>query len=100
MTVIVKRLIYPTGASSGSATAKFVFAFSESSWVLSGGYYVITISALVHGVGTNPSVKVYINEGGNFSEVETGVRVSEEGNVTIAVSATPDNRFDGKLTIL
>lgn len=100
MAVIVKRLIYPVSVGGSGSTAKFTRTFETTDWVLSGSDYVITISATTHGIGVNPNVTVYFDNGGSFEEVEIEVLVDEAGNVQIVVSAVPDNRFKGKVTII
>jgi hypothetical protein len=100
MSVKVKRLIYPASVGSGSSTAKYIRTFVVGDWTLSGSDYFITISENTHGIGTDPTVVAYFDNGTTFEEVEVDVSINDAGDVTIKVTSTPDNRFDGKITII
>lgn len=66
----------------------------------SGGFYSITILAATHGKGTNPIIQVYELNGADYELVELSVSInSGTGDIRIAVSEVPDNRFEGKIII-
>lgn len=103
MAVIVKRVGYvPAAVSSGgtSTAARYLVPFTSGTWVLSGTDYVITVNAGTHNKGTSPTVSAYLDTGSTYEEVVVATTIDTSGNVTIYVTATPDNRFSGKLLIL
>lgn len=89
------------GGTGGSTTAaRYIKSFnSTSDWTLLGDDYTITVAESTHGKGTSPEVHTYLDNG-TLEEVEVAVIINGSGDVTIAVTASPDNRFQGKLIIL
>ena len=72
---------------------------AAGSWNSAVAFYEIIKLASSHNQGSNVIVSVYELVSGEFEQVETSITVSSSGNVTIAVSALPDLRFDGKIII-
>jgi hypothetical protein len=84
-----------------AAASKYVSPFNNTTdWTLVSGFYEITITAATHGLGTSPAVSVFELDSGNYIAVGCVISVSAAGNVTIQVTGTPDNRFEGKLVIV
>lgn len=61
----------------------------------SGGFYTISVLKSTHNKGSTVDVHVYEND----IEVESGITVDSNGDVTISVSETPDGRFVGRYHI-
>ena len=72
--------------------------FVIADWVLDVDTYSLTISKATHGKD-DPMVAVYEVSGSDYIRVETGVRIDSSENVILKINATPDLRFDGKLSI-
>ena len=78
---------------------KKVIAFTSADWTLVGDEYTLTVTAVTHTKGTNPEVVVLEDTGTEFAEVILYKAINIDGDLLLAVSATPDNRFAGKLII-
>lgn len=79
---------------------RYAAPISIASWNLNGSEYELSITAGTHGKGINPSISVYEQVGLNFELVNVSITVDSLGNITLRVSATPDNRFDGAVLII
>ena len=89
------------GGSGGGSGTPFSQTFTAGSWVLSSGYYTITITEATHEKGTAPGVQVYEVDSTNFDLVAVDrIRINSLGDVEIRVPATPDLRFSGRVVIL
>lgn len=65
-----------------------------------GGYYEYTITALVHGLGTKPSIDVFETAAGpKYTQVGVEWSLNSSGDVLITVPQTPDCRFAGRVII-
>jgi hypothetical protein len=82
-----------------NAVAKKIITFTTSDWTLSGDEYLLTVTAVTHEKGTNPEIVVLEDTGAEFAEVILYKAINASGDLLLAVSATPDNRFAGKLII-
>jgi hypothetical protein len=91
-----------SGSGGGSGPAERTStSFTNVTWTgPSGGEYTITITAGTHGKGINPNVMVYETNGANFDQTFPSVQINASGDVSIKVSETPDNRFNGKILII
>jgi hypothetical protein len=78
---------------------KEIISFIVADWVLSVDEYTFSVSAATHGKGTNPEITVLENTGSEFAEVILYKAINASGDILLAVSAVPDNRFAGKLII-
>lgn len=85
--------------ATGAAITKKIIEFTTTNWTLSGTEYLLTVSAATHTKGANPEVVVLENTGTEFAEVILYKSINASGDLLLAVSATPDNRFAGKLII-
>lgn len=102
MANVVKRIGYvpvSSGGAGGTAT-KFSRPFTFPTWTLVGSEYSITTLASSHLKGVNPSVIVYLDNGLSFEVVQTSISINALGDVTVSITATPDIRFSGKITII
>ena len=88
------------GGSAGPAQRDDVTFDATTSWVLNGSNYELSIPALSHGRGDNPTVTVLEEVSGNFEVVQAVIIVSPTGDVTVQVSSTPDTRFAGKVILI
>jgi len=84
---------------TGTGNTKYSLDFLSSDFVLGAGQYELTVLASVHNKGTTPIVQVVEDNLGEFSLVSTLHDIAANGDVTIIVSETPDNRFNGKIII-
>lgn len=101
MAVVVKRLFYRGTGGSSTVAPRYTSTFNNSgSWASSGDSYTISILQSVHGRGANPTVTVYENVASVYEEVSVSVSIESNGDVTISVTSTPDNRFTGKIVII
>jgi hypothetical protein len=82
-----------------TSITKKIITFTSANWVLSGDEYTFTVTAAVHEKGVNPEVIVLENTGTEFAEVILYKSINTSGDLLLAVSASPDNRFAGKLII-
>jgi hypothetical protein len=64
-----------------------------------GGYYTRTITAVTHGMGTSPTVKVRSGSGPYVDVMTDSLSVAANGDITIQVTQTPDLRFAGQVLI-
>lgn len=85
--------------SINTAIAKKIISFTTADWTLSGDEYLLTVTAVIHEKGINPEVIVLENTGAEFAEVILYKAINASGDLLLAVSSTPDNRFAGKLII-
>lgn len=88
------------GSPSGPAERYFATFNNTTDWTLSSPNYVRTITAATHGKGVNPSVSVFELNGSDYELVNVGITISNIGDVTISVSETPNNRFNGLILII
>lgn len=73
--------------------------FTTLSWVgPTSDTYSYTVLKSTH-LKDNPTVQVYELSGINYNQVEVGIQIDASDNVIITVAATPDMRFNGKITI-
>lgn len=99
--VIVKRLFYRGTGGSGTIAPRYSHSFNNSgSWTLSGDSYFITVPRISHDKGVTPTATVYEEVSLQFEQVNTSISVSDVGDITISVSSTPDNRFNGRIIII
>lgn len=84
---------------TGTGATKFSQDFLIADWILNGTQYEITVLATTHNKGVNPIVQVVENNTGIYSLILTSYDISVSGDITLIVSQTPDNRFDGKIII-
>lgn len=82
--------------------ARFTASFTTGTWSgPSGGYYTITYAASTHGKGTTPIVQIEETSGtDNDIVLVDRIRINSSGDVEIRAAQTPDNRFNGRITIL
>jgi hypothetical protein len=85
--------------SINTAITKSIISFVIADWVLSVDEYTLSVPATTHTKGINPEVIVLENTGSEFAEVILYKAVNASGDILLAVSAVPDNRFTGKLII-
>lgn len=78
---------------------KEIVSFIITDWTLSVDEYTFSVPAATHGKGTNPEITVLENTGSEFAEVILYKAINASGDIFLAVSAVPDNRFAGKLII-
>lgn len=78
--------------------ANYSQSFIIADWVLSVDTYSLTVLKATHGKNS-PMVVVYEISGTDFIKVETGVKIDASENIILTVNATPDLRFNGKLSI-
>lgn len=78
---------------------KKIISFTSTDWTISGDEYLLTVTAAIHEKGVNPEVVVLEDTGTEFAEVILYKAINASGDLLLAVSATPDNRFAGKLII-
>lgn len=83
---------------SASSLNNYSQTFSIANWVLDVNTYKLTVLKTTHGKNS-PIVSVYEVSGTDFIEVETGVKIDASENITLTVNATPDLRFNGKISI-
>lgn len=88
------------GTSPTGPAERYAAPFSIAAWNLNGTEYELSITAGTHGKGINPSISVYEQVGLNFELVNVSITVDALGNITLRVSATPDNRFEGAVLII
>jgi len=89
------------GGGSPGPAQRYVLPFNNSTdWTLNAPDYTITISAASHGSGVNPNISVFELVGSIYELVQTSVDVNASGDVTIKVSQSPDNRFNGLVLII
>jgi len=63
-----------------------------------GGYYTITVSAVTHGMGTNPVIVIKELTGSDFITVDVDrILVLANGDTSIRVPETPNCRFAGRI---
>lgn len=87
------------GDISGS-TGKYEMSFNNTSdWTLNSDYYEIEILESTHGKGASPNCKVYENITSIFYLSYPSISMNSSGDLYIKVTASPDNRFAGKLTV-
>ena len=85
------------GPSPSGPAERHVGTFNNTTdWTLNTGLYELTVTAATHGKGVTPNVLVYETVGLTFELVNTVVILNASGDVTIQVTSTPDNRFNGK----
>jgi len=82
-----------------TAITKSIISFASADWTLSVDEYTLSVPAATHTKGTNPEVIVLENTGSEFAEVILYKAINASGDILLAVSAVPDNRFAGKLII-
>lgn len=83
------------------SSAKYFQTFVVADWVSAAPDYTLTIPESTHAKGIYPSVQVYETLGLVNSLVSVVVEVDNaSGDVTLKVSLSPDNRFDGVVIIL
>ena len=94
--------IVGSGSGGGSGPAeRSSTGFTGVTWTgPSAGEYTLTITAATHGKGINPNVMVYETSGADFIQVFPSVMINASGDVSLKVSETPDNRFNGKILII
>jgi hypothetical protein len=102
MSVTVKRLNYPPTptAGTGGTASKYTKSFLASDWTLVGSDYEITVLATDHQKGTTPKATIYLDNTTYIEQVEVSITINLSGDLTISVSSSPDNRFNGKLIII
>lgn len=83
----------------GGPSSPHVFEFVVGDWVLNVDVYEISILADDHIKGINPSAQVFENILSDFEEVEIGIELNIDGDITLTVPQNPDLRFDGKIII-
>lgn len=89
------------GSSPTGPAERYLASFNNTSdWTLSSGYYELTVLAGTHGKGTNPNVRVAETISGVDEIVNTVIKINTSGDVVIQVTASPDNRFNGKILII
>jgi len=110
MGVVFNPLIFEgldfTGAGSGPASGpaeRFTDTFNNTTdWGSpSSGLYSLSVTALVHGKGTNPNVQVYELVSGSYEQVQpNSIVINMSGDITISALETPDTRFTGLILII
>lgn len=88
-----------SASAASAAITKKIIEFTTADWTLSGDEYLLTVTAATHTKGINPEVVVLENTGTEFAEVILYKAINASGDLLLAVSAIPDNRFAGKLII-
>jgi hypothetical protein len=91
-----------SGPASGPAE-RFTDTFNNTTdWGSpSSGLYSLSVTALVHGKGTNPNVQVYELVSGSYEQVQpNSIVINMSGDITISALQTPDTRFTGLILIL
>lgn len=72
---------------------------STTDWTLDGDFYLINIPVLTHNKGASPNCKVYEDISSIFYLSYPSISMNSSGDLYIKVTASPDNRFSGKLTV-
>lgn len=94
-------VIYRVNEDGQQEAERYVGVFNATTdWTLNGEVYERTVTAATHGItGNNPAPHTF--EGtGPFERAEVGENLAANGDYTITVSASPDNRFAGKTIIM
>ena len=88
-------------SSQTTQSPNYTETFVSGDWVgPSSGFYTLSILGATHGKGINPLIQVYELNGGDYELVDVSTSVdSLNGDVTLGVVETPDERFDGKIII-
>lgn len=79
--------------------AKYELSFNTSSWLINGEFYEIVVTQTVHKKGTNPVVNVFETIESEDHSLLVNIIVDDNGNIKIQTTASPDNRFSGKLIV-
>ena len=87
-------------SSGGGGNSTFTKSITNTDWVLNGDTYSVTVTAATHGAGVSPMVDTYFFDGTNYEKNDTVILVDTSGNVTVQVTSSPDNRFDGNIVII
>lgn len=83
---------------------RYVFGFdATTSWgTASNGYYTIQVTAVTHGMGSNPTSKLQKSVNTSFKDTFSdggGVTTDASGNITFRVPESPNLRFAGRLIV-
>ena len=91
-----------TGGGGASLAERYTKLFNNTSdWTISGQEYFQTITAGTHAKGTTPNVMAFESVGGgSYEQVNLTIAINGSGDVTLKVSAVPDNRFTGLVVII
>ena len=87
--VIAERFIYGFNATTNWGTA-------------SNGYYTIEVTAVTHGMGSNPNPKLQKTVNAKYRDTFPdggGCETDASGNITFKVPESPDLRFAGRLIV-
>lgn len=88
--------------TSAGATPRYVQNILLADWTGPvAGQFSITVTAAVHGRGTNPLVQVFGGAAAPRTLVMPDeIEVAANGDVTIRVSENPDGRFEGQVVLI
>lgn len=91
-----------SGGGGGGLATRYTATFNDNTnWGSpSGGFYTLVKTALTHGHGTTPNVQVFELVGAVYEEVFLATIVNASGDVSIQVTDSPDNRFNGLILII
>lgn len=89
-----------TENTGGAGNPPFSSFFSLGSWTTSGSDYIITVLESTHGLGIEIQVQVFEESGIDYTLVDIDTLVTATGDVVIKINQIPDNRFEGKITII
>ena len=96
-------IVGSSGGGSPTPVLKYYATFNATTdWgSASGGYYTITVLAATHAVGVNPIIELFENIAGVFHDVTPDeLTVNASGDIAFRVPASPDLRFQGKITVV
>lgn len=81
---------------------KYELSFNATGdWTDETTFYSISVSAVTHIRGFNPTVQIFELVSGNYELVTVDkLRISSTGNIKFSVPSTPDLRFEGKIIII
>lgn len=97
--IVGDEIIINSTAAAGAGLSAYSDDFVIGEWVLGAGVYSLTYLETVHNLGSEVDIFVYDFDGSLYTEVETNKIVASNGDVTIEVSSSPDNRFNGRIHI-
>jgi hypothetical protein len=91
-----------TGAPAPALATRYTALFNNTTdWTLSSPDYLYTVLASSHGKGTTPNIQVFESlGGGSYEQVIVNISINNLGDVTLKISETPNNRFNGLILII
>lgn len=88
------------GAGASGPAERYVQPFVIADWVSNSPDYTLTILATTHAKGINPNIQVLEQNGLVYDSINLVSTINAVGDVTLKVSLSPDNRFNGIVLII